>query len=118
MAVANRILMYNTQKGEIVKALKGSNPSARPRGHYLRARLFLGWEKIRVRRVSLVPQSCSADNMVLLWSREGKGITSYKHSRKIQALSFNPLLQTVGGFSNLLQLASCTTDDFGVYNPN
>lgn len=36
-----------------------------------------------------------ADNMVIIWTNDGKPISSYKHSKKIQSVSFNPLLQTV-----------------------
>lgn len=53
MAVANRILMYNTKKGEIVKALKGERcNNLRTLRYDLRAGLFIGREEVRIRRVS------------------------------------------------------------------
>ena len=50
--------------------------------------------------------SGGADNAVVIWSAEGQGLLKYTHNDKIQALSFNPVLQT---------LASCTSIDFGLW---
>ena len=99
MAVANRILMYNTKKGEIVKALKGKTDKEKATKTQSTRLLSHRMGRSSHQEGKLQAHK-RADNLVLLWSRDGKGITSYKHSRKIQALAFNPLLQTVSsGFT-------------------
>ena len=43
---------------------------------------------------------------VVVWSAEGVGLLKYSHNSPVQALCFNPVLQS---------LASCTNDDFGLW---
>ena len=42
----------------------------------------------------------------LVWTCDGEGICKYTHTDPIQALAFNPVLQT---------LASVSTTDFGIW---
>lgn len=50
--------------------------------------------------------SGGADNNVVVWTAEGVGLLRYSHMAKVQALVFNPVLQS---------LASCTDNDFGIW---
>lgn len=49
----------------------------------------------------------SADKAVVIWSNQGEGLLKYSHSESIQALSYNPVLNS---------LASCSTIDFGLWS--
>jgi intraflagellar transport protein 122 len=52
--------------------------------------------------------SGGADNVVIIWTHKAEGILKYNHNDSIQCLAYNPVTQ---------QLASGTSEDFGLWSP-
>lgn len=90
-AMADLINIYDAVKGSIVKKIRGHKDTV----------YALAYSKDGQRFAS-----GSKDKTVVIWSSEGDGILKYNHADPIQALCFNPVLQT---------LASVTNNDFGIW---
>lgn len=91
IGIADFIFVYNAMSGELQNKIKGHKDTV----------YCLAYSKDGQRFAS-----GGADNAVVIWSAEGQGLLKYTHNDKIQALSFNPVLQT---------LASCSQIDFGLW---
>lgn len=52
--------------------------------------------------------SGGADKVVIIWSRDARGLLKYTHTSSIQALAYNPVTQ---------QLASASETDLGLWSP-
>ena len=91
LGVADFIFVYQISTGELQNKIRGHKDTV----------YCLAYSKDGQRFAS-----GGADNAVVIWSSEGQGLLKYSHNDKIQALSFNPVLQT---------LASCSTIDFGLW---
>ena len=91
VAVADFIFVYNTSTGELMNKIKGHKDTV----------YCIAYSKDGQRFAS-----GGADNAVVIWSAEGQGLLKYTHNDKIQALSFNPVLNS---------LASCSNIDFGLW---
>jgi intraflagellar transport protein 122 len=91
VAAGDRIFIYNAANGEVIDSKKAHKDVV----------YCLAYAKDGQRWAS-----GGADNNVIVWSAEGTGLLKYSHNAKIQALSFNPVLQS---------LASVTDKDFGLW---
>jgi intraflagellar transport protein 122 len=91
VAVADFIFVYNTTSGELINKIKGHKDTV----------YCIAYSKDGQRFAT-----GGADNAVVIWSAEGQGLLKYTHNDKIQALSFNPVLNS---------LASCSSIDFGIW---
>jgi intraflagellar transport protein 122 len=91
VGVATVIFVYNVSTGEKLNQLVGHKDTV----------FALAYSKDGQRFAS-----GGADNAVIIWSGKGAGLLKYTHGDKIQALSFNPVLQT---------LASCSMSDYGLW---
>jgi intraflagellar transport protein 122 len=91
VAVADYIFVYNANNGELINKIKGHKGTV----------YCIAYSKDGQRFAT-----GGADNAVVIWSAEGQGLLKYTHNDKIQALSFNPVLNS---------LASCSSIDFGLW---
>jgi intraflagellar transport protein 122 len=91
VAAGDRIFIYNALNGEVIDSKKAHKDVV----------YCLAYSKDGQRWAS-----GGADNNVIVWSAEGTGLLKYSHNSKIQALAFNPVLQS---------LASATDKDFGLW---
>jgi len=91
VASGDRIFIYNAMNGEVIDQKRAHKDVV----------YCLAYSKDGQRWAS-----GGADNNVIVWSAEGVGLLKYAHFSKVQALSFNPVLQS---------LASCTNNDFGLW---
>ena len=91
LAVADFIFVYSAPDGKILKKIK----------HHKDSIYALAFSKDGQRFAS-----GSKDKSVVIWTCDGEGICKYTHTDPIQALAFNPVLQT---------LASVSTTDFGIW---
>ncbi|CAH3150863.1 unnamed protein product [Porites lobata] len=93
VAAGNLILVYDTAEGTMVDMLKGHKDTV----------YCLAYESSGKRFAS-----GGADKSVIIWTSKLEGILKYTHNDSIQCLAYNPLTQ---------QLASCTSNDFGLWSP-
>ena len=91
MAVGDRVLIYDAISGTVLDYKRAHKDVV----------YCLAYSKDGQRWAS-----GSADMNVVVWSAEGVGLLRYTHPAKVQALCFNPVLQS---------LASCTENDFGLW---
>ena len=92
VAVANLVLVYATEDGDLRHRLRGHKD--------LVYTVSYGREGSRF-------ASGGADNTVIIWNSKGDGILKYTHSESIQVVAHNPACD---------QLASCTEGDFGLWS--
>lgn len=91
LAVGDRVFIYDAQNGEVKDCKRAHKDCI----------YALAYSRDGQRWAS-----GGADNNVVVWSAEGVGLLKYSHTAKVQALSFNPVLQS---------LASVTDNDFGLW---
>lgn len=91
VAVGDRVFMYNALDGTVIDVKRAHKDVI----------YALAYSRDGQRWAS-----GGADNNVVVWTAEGVGLLRYSHLSKIQALVFNPVLQS---------LASCTDADFGLW---
>ena len=91
VAVGDRVFIYNALNGEVIDSKRAHKDVV----------YALAYSKDGQRWAS-----GGADHNVVVWSAEGVGLLKYSHQAKVQALCFNPVLQS---------LASCTDNDFGLW---
>lgn len=91
MAVGDRVVIYDGETGEVISQKRAHKDVV----------YCLAYSKDGQRWAS-----GSRDCNVVVWSAEGEGLLKYQHAKKIQALRFNPVLQS---------LASCTDEEFGLW---
>ena len=91
VAVGDRVMIYDAHSGEMIDSKRAHRGVV----------YCLAYSKDGQRWAS-----GSADRNVVVWSAEGVGLLKYSHNAPVQALCFNPVLQS---------LASCTNDDFGLW---
>lgn len=91
VAVGDRLFIYNAEDGSVIDVKKAHKDVI----------YCLAYSRDGQRWAS-----GGADNNVVVWTAEGVGLLRYSHNSKIQALAFNPVLQS---------LASCTDSDFGLW---
>ena len=92
-AVGHRVLVYDTESGELIKGLKGH-----------KGQVYC----VAYARDSSRFASGSADKHVIIWTAALQGILRYKHHDAIYSLAYNPVS---------LQLLSCSDADFGLWSP-
>ncbi|XP_020611190.1 intraflagellar transport protein 122 homolog isoform X2 [Orbicella faveolata] len=93
VAAGNRVLVYDTNDGTLIQPLKGHKETVYCVAYARDGKRFA---------------SGGADKSVIIWTSKLEGILKYTHNDSIQCLAYNPLTQ---------QLASCTTNDFGLWSP-
>lgn len=91
LAVADYIFIYDARQGKLIKKIKGHKDTVYCLAYSRDGQRFASGGK---------------DKSVVIWSCEGDGLLKYSHAEPIQALSFNPVLQT---------LASVSNADFGIW---
>jgi intraflagellar transport protein 122 len=91
VAVGDRVFIYDAHTGEVVDQKRAHKDTI-----YCLAYSRDGQQWA----------SGGADNLVVVWTAAGQGRLKYSHQSKVQALAFNPVLQS---------LASCTENDFGLW---
>jgi len=92
-AVGNRVLVYEANDGDLLHQLKGHKNTVYAVAYSVCGKRFA---------------SGSADNSVIIWTNKCEGILRYSHNTSVQCLAYNPVTQ---------QLASMTTEDFGLWSP-
>lgn len=92
LAVADRIFIYDAESGEMINFVRGHKDTV----------YCLAYSKDGQRFAS-----GGADSSVVIWSAQGEGLLKYSHSAPIQALAYNPVLNT---------LASCSNVDYGLWS--
>ena len=90
-AVGTRILVYNSADGVLIDSLRGHKGTV----------FCLAYSPVGNRFAS-----GGADKTVVIWTHEMEGVLKFTHNESIQALAYNPVT---------LQLASCSTQDFGLW---
>ncbi|XP_053932858.1 intraflagellar transport protein 122 homolog isoform X1 [Cuculus canorus] len=93
IAAGNRLLVYDTSDGTLIQPLKGHKDTVYCVAYAKDGKRFA---------------SGSADKSVIIWTSKLEGILKYTHNDSIQCLSYNPLTH---------QLASCSSNDFGLWSP-
>jgi intraflagellar transport protein 122 len=91
VAVGDRVFMYDATNGNVIDVKRAHKDAI----------YALAYSRDGQRWAS-----GGADNNVVVWTAEGVGLLRYSHNSKIQALAFNPVLQS---------LASCSDNDFGLW---
>lgn len=91
--MGNRILVYDTNDGDLLHSLKGHRDYVYAVAYSRDGKRFA---------------SGGADKTIIIWTSKCEGILKYSHSDSIQCLSYNPVTQ---------QLASATASDFGLWSP-
>ncbi|XP_020836758.1 intraflagellar transport protein 122 homolog isoform X5 [Phascolarctos cinereus] len=93
LAAGNRLLVYDTSDGTLIQPLKGHKDTVYCVAYAKDGKRFA---------------SGSADKSVIIWTAKLEGILKYTHSDSIQCVSYNPVTH---------QLASCSSNDFGLWSP-
>ncbi|XP_057296410.1 intraflagellar transport protein 122 homolog [Hydractinia symbiolongicarpus] len=91
-ASGNKVLVYDTADGSLVRALKGHKETVYCVAYAKNGKRFA---------------SGGADKCVIIWTNKLEGILKYTHNNAIQCIQYNPVNH---------QLASCTSDDFGLWS--
>jgi intraflagellar transport protein 122 len=84
VAVGNRILLYNAETGDLLESLRGHKDVVYSVDYCYDGSRFA---------------SGGADNIVVIWKGDGKGMLKYTHTASIQRVKYNP---------HSIQLASCS----------
>jgi len=92
VASGNKVLVYDTADGSLVRPLKGHKETVYCVAYAKNGKRFA---------------SGSSDKSVIIWTNKLEGILKYTHNNPIQSISYNPVNH---------QLASCSTDDFGLWS--
>ncbi|XP_022648353.1 intraflagellar transport protein 122 homolog isoform X1 [Varroa destructor] len=92
VAAGSKILVYNTDSGQLIDALKGHKDLVYCLSYASDGQRFA---------------SGGADKMVIIWTPQLEGILKYSHTDSLQCLSYNPITH---------QLLSCATGDFGIWS--
>lgn len=87
-----RVLIYDTNDGRLVQALKGHKDKVHCVSYARNGEKFA---------------SGSADKTVIIWSNKLEGLLKYSHGDSVQCIAFNPLSH---------QLASCAVTDFAFWS--
>ncbi|XP_068714789.1 intraflagellar transport protein 122 homolog isoform X2 [Montipora foliosa] len=93
-AAGHLILVYDPVEGELVDILKGHKDTVYCLSCECTGKRFA---------------SGGADKNVIIWTSKLEGILKYSHNDSIQCLAYNPVTQ---------HLASCTSNDFGLWSPD
>ncbi|XP_045435161.1 intraflagellar transport protein 122 homolog isoform X4 [Pipistrellus kuhlii] len=93
LAAGNRLLVYDTSDGTLLQSLKGHKDTVYCVAYAKDGKRFA---------------SGAADKSVIIWTSKLEGILKYTHNDSIQAVSYNPATH---------QLASCSSNDFGLWSP-
>uniref|UniRef100_A0A8D0LBE5 Intraflagellar transport protein 122 homolog n=1 Tax=Sphenodon punctatus TaxID=8508 RepID=A0A8D0LBE5_SPHPU len=93
IAAGNRLLVYDTSDGTLIQPLKGHKDTVYCVAYAKDGKRFA---------------SGSADKSVIIWTSKLEGILKYTHNDSIQCVSYNPVTH---------QLASCASNDFGLWSP-
>ncbi|XP_070348954.1 intraflagellar transport protein 122 homolog isoform X3 [Equus asinus] len=93
LAAGNRLLVYDTSDGTLLQPLKGHKDTVYCVAYAKDGKRFA---------------SGSADKSVIIWTSKLEGILKYTHNDSIQCVSYNPVTH---------QLASCSSNDFGLWSP-
>ncbi|XP_014652267.1 PREDICTED: intraflagellar transport protein 122 homolog isoform X4 [Ceratotherium simum simum] len=93
LAAGNRLLVYDTSDGTLLQPLKGHKDTVYCVAYAKDGKRFA---------------SGSADKSVIIWTSKLEGILKYTHNDSIQCVSYNPVTH---------QLASCSSNDFGLWPP-
>ncbi|XP_023209528.1 intraflagellar transport protein 122 homolog [Centruroides sculpturatus] len=93
VAAGYRVLVYDTNDGSLVQALKGHKDVVYAVCYSKDGKRFA---------------SGSADKQVIIWTSKLEGILKYSHHDAIQCLAYNPVSH---------QLTSCACSDFGLWSP-
>ncbi|XP_003739464.1 intraflagellar transport protein 122 homolog [Galendromus occidentalis] len=92
VAAGNRVLVYDTETGQHVDALKGHKDFVYCLSYASDGQRFA---------------SGGADKMVIIWTPQLEGILKYSHTDSLQCLAHNPVTH---------QLLSCASGDFGIWS--
>ncbi|XP_069340501.1 intraflagellar transport protein 122 homolog isoform X6 [Eulemur rufifrons] len=92
LAAGNRLLVYDTSDGTLLQPLKGHKDTVYCVAYAKDGQRFA---------------SGSADKSVIIWTSKLEGILKYTHNDSIQCVSYNPVTH---------QLASCSSNDFGLWS--
>ena len=92
VASGSKILVYDTADGTLVRPLKGHKETVYCVAYSKNGKRFA---------------SGSADKSVIIWTNKLEGILKYTHNHAIQSIEYNPINH---------QLASCSSDDFGLWS--
>ena len=93
VAVGLRVIVYDASTGEPIHTLRGHGDYCYTIAYVKNGKRFA---------------SGGADKTILIWTYKCEGILKYKHNESIQSLCYNPMAQ---------QLASVTSQDFGLWSP-
>ncbi|XP_073431059.1 intraflagellar transport protein 122 homolog isoform X1 [Dendrobates tinctorius] len=93
VAAGNKVLVYDTSDGTLLQPLKGHKDMVYCVAYAKDGKRFA---------------SGSADKSVIIWTSKLEGILKYTHNDSIQCVSYNPVTH---------QLASCSSNDFGLWSP-
>eukprot|EP00240_Pyramimonas_obovata_P000052 CAMPEP_0118949464 /NCGR_PEP_ID=MMETSP1169-20130426/49666_1 /TAXON_ID=36882 /ORGANISM="Pyramimonas obovata, Strain CCMP722" /LENGTH=1253 /DNA_ID=CAMNT_0006896109 /DNA_START=163 /DNA_END=3921 /DNA_ORIENTATION=+ len=91
--VGSRVLVYDAVDGDLLHSLKGHKDTVYAVAYSRDGKRFA---------------SGGADKTIIIWTHKAEGILKYQHNDSIQALEYNPVTQ---------QLASATSNDFGLWSP-
>jgi len=86
-------LVYDAKDGKLIHSLKGHKKSV----------YSVSYSQLKQCKHFA---SGGADNMVILWNENGKGILKYSHKESVQVVKYNPKYEI---------LASCSNADFGYW---
>ncbi|MCO5559215.1 hypothetical protein L7F22_012810 [Adiantum nelumboides] len=92
-AVSTRVLVYDAAEGDLLHSLKGHKDTVYCVAYSRDGKRFA---------------SGGADKTVIIWTSKAEGILKYSHNDPVQCLAYNPVTQ---------QLASGTSNDFGIWSP-
>ncbi|KAI5069141.1 hypothetical protein GOP47_0015442 [Adiantum capillus-veneris] len=92
-AVSTRVLVYDAAEGDLLHSLKGHKDIVYCVAYSQDGKRFA---------------SGGADKTVIIWTSKAEGILKYSHNDPVQCLAYNPVTQ---------QLASGTSNDFGIWSP-
>lgn len=94
VAAGRRVLVYNTFTGELKKTLKSHKEQVFSVCYNYDGSSFVSGGK---------------DKLVIIWTKEGKGLLKYSHAAAVQAVRFSPVKQ---------KLVSCGVSEFGLCSPD
>ena len=92
VAIGPRVIIYDSKSGEQFHSLKGHRDTV---------------YSVSFSRDGKQFASGGADNCVIIWTDQGKGVLKYTHNESVQVVKFNPALDL---------LVSCSNADFGFWS--
>ncbi|XP_073900563.1 intraflagellar transport protein 122 homolog isoform X7 [Castor canadensis] len=93
VAAGNKLLVYDASDGSLLQPLKGHKDTVYCVAYAKDGKRFA---------------SGSADKCVIIWTSKLEGILKYTHCDSVQCVSYNPITH---------QLASCSSNEFGLWSP-